>query len=149
MSSPAKYVIRSKRVAPTLTAESLTDESLFPVFGVAAAQPAAKGLNFKTMLEERIRQDKEDAERSTVLQIATMSTQQLEAAGYAVLPILSRTLGGCTAYNDRLQAREAATAALDPFDVITFLPIIRDDDDDHCTVASETDDEVESIPVEN
>ena len=149
MSSPAKYVIRSKRVAPVLTAESLTDESLFPVFGQAAAQPSTKGLNFKTMLEERIRQDKEDAERSTDLQIATMSTQQLEAAGYAVLQILPRTLGACTSYNERLEAREAAQRALDPFDVITFLPIIRDDDGDVCSVVSETDDDVEPIADQN
>jgi len=138
------YLIPSKRPVAQLTAESLSNESLFPVFAKTPVTSSGKTtLNFKAMIQERIRQEEEDAVRVEVVNIATMSKEELTDAGYAVLKTLPRVYGAPEAYNERLQAAEAITSEFAVYDEMYFRPIVTQAVDDDASEVSDYESEYE------
>ncbi len=100
MSKPkSTYIPPNRRTAieaaaqKEMTTEKLQDMELFPSLGsgpAAAPVPKAQAQKqtFKEMMEERIRQEKDAAEKGEVDlldNLEAMTIQQLEAAGYACL----------------------------------------------------------------
>ena len=104
----SRYVPPSKRVVekPTLDPTTLTDEALFPVLGLTSTPKTSK-TGFKEVIEERLRQEAEDATRAAApVDIRALSPTEREAHGVTTLKVSGNTNEELAAISEKLYAFE-------------------------------------------
>jgi len=102
------YVRPSKRKEVILSADALGDTTLFPSLG-ASPTTHKFSIDFKHAVQESIRLRQEEAERSSKpLDHSKMTTAELNAIGFAVLPIPPRTAESCERFHAAIRAGNEA-----------------------------------------
>lgn len=112
----SRYVPPSKRSTekPTLDPTSLSSETLFPILGVVSATKASK-TGFKEVIEERLRQEAEDAIRAAApIDIRSLSAAEREVHGVTTLKISGNTYEELAVISEKLYAGELRRKEAEP-----------------------------------
>ena len=112
----SRYIPPSKRSTekPTLDPTSLSSETLFPILGVASVMKASK-TGFKAVIEERLRQEAEDAIRAAApIDIRALSPVERETHGITTLKVSGNTNEELAAISEKLYAVELRRKEAEP-----------------------------------
>jgi len=112
----SRYVPPSKRSSekPTLDPAALTSEAHFPILSLASTSKASK-TGFKEVIEERLRQEAEDAIRAAApIDIRSLSAVEREVHGVTTLKISGNTYEELAAISEKLYASELRRRQMEP-----------------------------------